>query len=164
MERFDIKDDSIATHPRKQMLSMTRPISDDHREIIADYLNEAFVRFKDVVKSGRPALREDNAQLTDLATGQVFTANQAKENGLVDRIGFIEAAIDRAVELADLRKDEVRVVEFQRPVSLLDVSGLMRARESPSQPFCEMLEWSVPQPFYLFTSLPPLATSWTTPR
>lgn len=162
MDRFDVKDDSIATHPYKQMLSMTRPIPAEHREIIEEYINEAFVRFKDVIKSGRPAFRDDEAQLTKLATGQVFTANQAKENGLVDRIGFIEAAIERAAELAGLEEDQARVVEFSRPVSLFDVSGMLLAHsDTPQTKLRELMEWSVPQPFYLFTSLPPMATSWS---
>ena len=34
LARFDVKDDSIVTHERKQMLAMTKPIPPEHREII----------------------------------------------------------------------------------------------------------------------------------
>ncbi len=159
MEKLQVKDDSIATHPRKQMLSMTRPISEDHRQIIQEYINESFVRFKDIVKSGRPAL--DPARVDELATGQVFTANQAVSSGLVDRIGFIEEAVQRAAELADLEADQARVVEFERPASLFSISGFSQARRQPASELLELLERSVPQPYYLFTSLPPLAASWS---
>ena len=54
MARFDVKDDSIATHERKQMLSMTRPMPEEHREIIQEHIDDMFVRFKSD-HQGRPA-------------------------------------------------------------------------------------------------------------
>ena len=48
-----------------------------------------------------------------LATGQVFTAEQAVKNGLVDKLGFIEDAVDRAIELARLDKNKVKVVRYK---------------------------------------------------
>src|SRR5215510_12863415 len=40
MARFDVKDDSIATHDRKQMLSPTRPMSEEHRKLIQEHINQ----------------------------------------------------------------------------------------------------------------------------
>ena len=160
MEELRIKDDSIATHPRKQMLSMTRPITDDHRVVIEAYLNEAFERFKEIVKIGRPAFRDDPEKLDVLATGQIFTANQAEANGLVDKIGFIDAALERVAEMAKIDLEATRVVEFEQPASLLAISGLGTARLSAQNRFAEFLELSTPKAYYLFTSLPPLMTTW----
>ncbi|HEX5104227.1 MAG TPA: S49 family peptidase, partial [Pirellulaceae bacterium] len=53
LDRFDVKDDSIASHERKQMLSMTRPMPPEHREIIQKHINAMFERFKSIVKDGR---------------------------------------------------------------------------------------------------------------
>lgn len=161
MARFDVKDDSIASHPRKQMLSMTRPIADDHRQILQSYVDEAFGRFKDIVKSGRPEFRENDASLDKLATGEIFTATQAQTHGLVDEIGFIEDAIDRAIQLAGLEKDKARVVRFQKPVGLFDLSGLPLGRHHASSDFKTLLELSVPRGYYLATSLPPLVASYS---
>jgi len=99
LARFDVKDDTLATHPRKEMLSMTKPMTDEQRELVKIYMNEAFTRFKEMIKGGRPSFRTDEAALDTLATGEVFTANQAKERGLIDEIGFIEDAIDRVIEM-----------------------------------------------------------------
>ena len=156
LDKLDIKDDSIATHPRKQMLSMTKPITEDHLEIAKRYINESFVRFKDIIKSGRPELAPE--RLDELATGEIFTANQAKESGLIDEIGFIEKAIARAAELAGVDEDDIRVVRYDKPVSLFGIGGLGKVRHQ--NPLRELLEFSVPRPYYLFTSLPPLAASW----
>lgn len=158
MERFDVKDNSISSHPRKQMLSMTRELPDEHREIIQGYVNESFERFKDIVKEGRPKFRTDGEALTKLATGEIFSADQAKKLGLVDEIGFIEEAIERAVELAGLDSDKVRVVEYERPVALFDLAGLMHAKQ-PSLDLATLLDLSAPRAYYLATSLPTLMTS-----
>lgn len=160
LERFDVKDDSIASHPRKQMLAMTRPVPEEHRALIQEYVNESFDRFKDIVKKGRPKFREDSAALDELATGEIFTASKAKQNGLIDEIGFIEDAIDRAIELANLNKDNTRVIRFYQPASLLSLPGLAMSDARESQ-LSMMLELSAPRAYYLATSLPPFATSWS---
>lgn len=158
MDRFDVKDDSIASHPRKQMLSMTRPIPEEHREILQGHVNEMFDRFKDIVKEGRPKFKSDEPALVALATGEIFSANQAQKLGLVDEIGFLEEAISRAVELAGLDADMVRTVEYERPVSLFDFPGLAQARQ-PSLDLATLLDLSAPRAYYLATSLPTLITS-----
>ena len=56
LARFDIKDDSIATHPRKEMLSMTKPITDEQRRLLQTHIDDSFQRFKEVVRDGRPRL------------------------------------------------------------------------------------------------------------
>ena len=162
LARFDILDDSVASHPRKQILSPTRPMSDEDRQIIKDYVAAMFERFKEIVKSGRPSLRTadektalfDPATGRDLATGEIFTAAQAKQYGLIDEIGFVEEAIARAVELAGLEEQNVRVIHYKQPPTLLSLLGFAQARE-PVVSLEAMLEWSVPRAYYLAAPPPP---------
>ncbi|MCB9922517.1 MAG: signal peptide peptidase SppA [Planctomycetaceae bacterium] len=160
MARYDVKDDSIASHPRKQMLAMTRPIPEEHRELLQAYVDESFGRFKEIVKLGRPAFREDDAALDELATGEIFTATKAKEAGLVDEIGFLEAAIDRAMELARLDTSNTSVVKYLRPATLFDVSGLMMSRNQHPD-LSALLELTSPRAYYLASSMPPLVASYS---
>lgn len=155
LARFDVKDDSIVSHPRKQMLSMTRPISDDDREVLQAYLDEAFVRFKDIVKQGRPVFAQDPAALDRLATGQIYTAQQARRSGLVDEIGFIEDAIHRAMELAGLNEKRTRAVYYKRPSGLLELPFMVQG-ESQGLSLNTMFELNSPKAYYLATTLPPL--------
>ncbi len=82
LAKYDVQDDSVVSHPRKQLLSMTRPMSSDDRQIIQQYVDDSFLRFKSIVKQGRPNLRQANAgdELVDvttgrdLATGEIFPA------------------------------------------------------------------------------------------
>ncbi len=157
LERLDIKDDSIVSHPRKQLLSMTKPLSEDDRQVLEGYMQEAFGRFKEIVKSGRPGFREDEQALAALATGEIFSATQAQRLGLVDEIGFIEQAIDRAAELAGLDRENARVVDYRTPLTLWDVLATARSGGAGSEKWESVLELSVPRAYYLMTSLPALA-------
>jgi protease IV len=160
LARFDVKDDSISSHERKQMLAMTRPVSPEHRQIIQSYVNETFDRFKTIVKEGRPKFSQDAAALDKLATGEIFSADQALKNGLVDKIGFLEDAIERAAELASLTMDDVEVFKYKKPISFMGDFALMQSRASRG-PFSvdDLLEMSIPRAYYLVTSLPAFASS-----
>jgi protease IV len=159
MGEYGVKDDSIASHERKQMLAMTRPIPPEHREIIQRHINSMFERFKSIIQEGRPAFAKDSAKLDELATGEVFTADQALDNGLVDKIGFVEEAIDRALALAKLDKKRARVIRYERPAALIDFYGVAGARHSASIGLPELLDLSAPRGWYLATSLPSIISS-----
>lgn len=159
MERFDIRNDSIVSHPRKQLLSMTIETDPEDRAILQKYVDTSFHRFKEIVKSGRPKFRDDPARLDQLATGEIFTAEQAKESGLIDEIGFVEEAIDRAIELAQLDEDDVRVITYTRPVTLAGALGIAQSKDQTLA--AELANLAVPQAYYLWSSLPILAGSST---
>ena len=160
MKAWGVKDDSFASHPRKQMLSMTREISPDERKVLEAYLGETFSRFKEIVQAGRPALRDDEVRLRKLATGEIFTANQAANEGLVDRIGFIEDAIGRAIELAGLKKDDVHVVRYERPSSLFDFAGSRQA-DAVKLDLATLFDLTTPRAYYLTTTLPLLLSTYS---
>ena len=166
MERFDIKDDSVVSHDRKKILSMTQAMPEEHRVILQGIVDESFDRFKQIVMSGRPGLRNDENQLVDpatgtnLATGEVFTANKALQYGLIDKIGFIEDAIQRAIHLAcqknsSLDPDNIRVVRYDAPRSLLDFNLFLKS-QAPDGTLEALLELSTPRRYYLATTLPAL--------
>lgn len=158
LERFDVRDDSIASHPRKLMLSMTRPMSEEERALAQEYVDESFDRFLEIVKIGRPAFRNQDGlvhQGRDLATGELFSAMKAKEYGLVDSIGFTEEGLARVAELAGVSLDNVRVVRYRRIGGLIEnLMGFASARQDPAHEWTQLLEASVPRAYYLCTTLP----------
>lgn len=155
MQRLDIESDSIASHRLKGMGSMTREMTEEERAIFQALVDDAFERFKEVIKSGRPKFRESPEALDKIATGQVFTTNQALENGLVDKEGFIEEAIDRAIELAGLDKDDTKVVKYKEPLSLSSIFLGAKARQQPSD-LTRLLDFASPRAWYLYSVLPGL--------
>ena len=162
LKRFDVSDDSISSGPLKEMLSVTKDrspeLAEKERGVVQNLVDEMFIRFKDIVRKGRPKL--DNKTIEDVTTGQVFTANQAITFGLIDKIGFLEDAIARAVVLADLREDSVRVIQYKKPQGLFDeiLGGASQARSFNS---LEMLvEWTTPRAWYLCSWWPVITTSY----
>lgn len=165
LENYDVKDDSIASHKYKLMGSPTRQLDAEERaeerELFQELVDLSFEGFKDIVRSGRPKFREDDAALDEVATGQIFTAKQARDKGLVDKIGFIEDAISRAAELADVELDNVRCIKYDEPVPSL--ATLLSAKSS--QPSLlggdlrSFLDLTAPRAYYLCTWLPSILSN-----
>ncbi|MCR9117939.1 MAG: signal peptide peptidase SppA [bacterium] len=158
MEKVGVTDDSVASGPDKQILSPSRQMSPEHRELLQAYVDESFGRFKTIIRAGRPEYENNPDKLDGLATGRIFTAEQAKLNGLVDKIGFIEAAIERAAELARLSADDYEVIKYGRPATLAEIAGLP-AIEQPGGEIRALLEHHSPQAYYISTTLPALVSN-----
>lgn len=156
LEDHGIRDDSISSGEHKQMLSMTKEMDLESRAKLDEYVNESFENFKTKIEQGRPLMAR--AEIDDCATGEIFTAQKAKDKGLIDKIGFIEEAIARAITLAKLDKDNVRVVRYKRPATLLDAAGLGRA-QSNQLDLSMLLDLTAPRACYLATWLPGVATT-----
>lgn len=155
MAEWKIEDDSIASHHLKQMGSPTRPLTEEEREIFQGLVNDAFVRFKDVIKGARPKFVEDEEALNKLATGQVFTCQQAIDGGLVDQQGYLEDAIDRAIELAGLKQDNVKVVEYEQQLSFMAaLMGASAQQRSLGLDLSAVMDLATPRAYYLFSWTP----------
>jgi len=151
LKRFEIVDDSITSGPLKEMLSLTRDrppeVAERERKVLQGLVDEMFTRFKTIVQEGRPEL--DDETLAKVTTGQVFTAEQAVDYGLVDRIGFLEDAVARAGSLAGLSRETARVIRYQQPRGLLDevLGGSAQAGSLAS--LRTLAEWTTPRAWYL---------------
>jgi protease-4 len=150
MEKLQIEEDAIKSAPLKAMGGITKKMTPEERKVFEELVKQAFDRFKGIVESGRPKLRGDKAALDKVATGQVFTTKQALELGLVDKEGFIEDAIKRALELASLDATSTKVVKYKKPKSVID--SLVGATASARSPFDlrAFFDAVTPRAYYLF--------------
>ena len=84
----------------KDMNSPFRNMTDEENKIYTGIMNDIYLAFRDEVKKRRNFTDE---KLETIATGLVFSAEQAKENGLIDGIGNIDNVLDQLKEktLAD---------------------------------------------------------------
>ncbi len=83
-------------------------------------LDAAFEIFRSRVEAGRGPKYDDPAAIASLADGSVYTAVEAKENGLVDGIGYLEDAVTKAEQLAGLAAGSATVVLLGEPATLFD--------------------------------------------
>lgn len=149
MAKVGAEEDSIKQGKLKQMLSVTRKMTDEERAVAQQLVDESYAQFKAIIGAGRPKLRGDNAKLDKVATGQVFTAKQAMELGLVDREGFLDDAIGRARELAGVQEGTTNVVKYRKTKSLAE-SVLGVQLPTPPSEMRTMLELTTPRAFYLY--------------
>jgi protease-4 len=153
LHEVGVEEDSIVSHPLKDLGSFTRPMTEQEREILQTLVDQGFERFKDVVKYGRPVFQNDPRRLDEVATGQVFTAQQAKDLGLVDEIGFLEEAVDRAIELSGIDPQDYRVVKY-KPEPTLATLLFGDEVHSRTPDLSALLEAASPRAYYLYTWLP----------
>ncbi len=145
-KEYGVGFDPIKTGEFKDTLSPFRDLTDSERELWATIIGDAFERFLTVIDENRPNLTRE--KLETLATGQVFTANQSLENGLVDQIGFLEEVVDALKDELGLK--EARVVTYYSPPSLLEqVTGFSSANVQTPDPMQIAIDASVPKAMYL---------------
>lgn len=158
-----VQDLSVTSGDLKLMGSPTRPRTQQETDALQTLVNISFGRFKEIVRSGRPAFRENAEALDAVATGEIFTSQQAEEKGIVDQIGFIEAAIERAAELAGVSIDNVRCVKYtpkQTPIEqILNASAPERPASSSPLDIRALIEISAPRAYYVSTLAPVLMQS-----
>jgi protease-4 len=110
LEKIGVSDQTIKTGAKKDIGSPLRRMTDEERALLESLLGEMQQRFVSLVHERRPELTEEMAgRLTD---GRVFSAGQALEGRLIDRLGDLESSIDAAKARAGL--SEARVVMYRR--------------------------------------------------
>ncbi len=111
MGLIGVESNAITSGVYKDTGSPFRAMEPDERELFQAIVNDMFDRFVDVVVAGRPKL--DEAEVRRLADGRVYTARQALEAGLIDRIAPMREAIVIVKKRAGVKR--MRLVTFSRP-------------------------------------------------
>jgi protease-4 len=98
----------MASGPNKDFGSLWSGLSPEQQGIWQGIMDEFFEDFVAAVAEGRGLAGEDLSAVTD---GRVFSGRQAMANGLVDDIGNLQDAIDKAAELGGVT-GEPRIIEY----------------------------------------------------
>ncbi len=151
-EKFGVDSAPIKTGEFKDALSPFRPLSDNERKVWDNIIGQAFEQFREVIDTNRDAMNAD--QVMAVATGEVFTAKDAKSKGLVDEIGYEEDSL--AALQTKLGLSTARVVTYSYPTTLIDVLLGGSAKASGSDRWKAVMEASVPKALYFCSWLPPL--------
>jgi protease-4 len=106
--KLGITTDVVKTGELSDFLSPTRKISELEKSIFQQQVEEGYDIFLSRVSEGR---KMDKEEVMKVASGRVWTGNQAKENGLVDVLGSLEDAITIAAKKAEV-EDDFRVVYY----------------------------------------------------
>jgi protease-4 len=113
MEKIGVEAIAIKSGKLKDMASPLHALSEDERQVLQGIIDEHYARFLEVVKDGRPNL--DEQKIREVADGRVFTAKQALQEGLIDKLGYLDDGIEWAGEMAGIKK--AKVVIYHRPTA-----------------------------------------------
>jgi protease-4 len=125
-KKIGVEPAPVVSGPYKTMGSFMKPMSEEERAIFQHLIDDNFDRFKEIIRKGRKEFADNPEKLDDLATGQIYTANEAKENKLIDEIGFLDDAVERAGRLAGMDERDYKVIQYKPKLSFMDT--LLEAR------------------------------------
>ncbi len=132
LKEYGVEVTTIKTGQFKDQGSSFRSMSQEDIAIWQSIVDDAYEEFVQIVAEGREISLE---RVKELADGRVYSGEQAQALGLVDQLGNLPAAIQRAAELGGI-EGEPRIVEYERPFSLFGgLLGLAR----PANPLAEVM-------------------------
>ena len=109
LAKLGIHTDGVGTTPLAGTLDIRRPLSPQLESILDSVIHRGYSEFIGKVARARGKTPE---QVDRIAQGRVWSGAQAKERGLVDKLGGLDDAIAAAAARAKLGKGyEVRYVE-----------------------------------------------------
>lgn len=112
LSKIGIEQETIKSADKKDLWSPLRPSTAEEKDIIQTIINTLHERFVTVVHVGRGSLlsREDVERLAD---GRIFTADQALEGKIIDKIGYLDDSVEGMKK--SLKLEEAKVVTYCRP-------------------------------------------------
>jgi protease-4 len=99
LQKIGITTDGVGTTQWAGEFRPDREMSPETRQLIQMFINSDYDDFISRVAENRDI---EKSEVDRIAQGQVWTGNDALENGLVDALGTLDDAVIAAAELADL--------------------------------------------------------------
>lgn len=152
-EKIGVSSEALKTGEFKDTLNPLRKMTDREKDVWTAILDESFQRFLNIIDEGRNTL--DYEGVKKLATGQVYTAEQAVKNGLVDEVGYVEDAVNYLQNKLGIN---ARVITYDATPTIFEILSQSTAARDPESQWKSLLSASVPQALYLCSWLPALST------
>lgn len=115
IEKVGINFETVGTNKFADMMSFTRPMTAEEGALLQKHINEGYELFVTRCADGRKTGIDD---IKKIAEGRVWTGSMAKELGLVDELGGIDDAIEKAKQLAEI--ESYSIVTYPEKPSMLE--------------------------------------------
>lgn len=116
-DKIGIKFYTFKSGKYKDILNPSRAPTVEEQALVQGLIMEVYDKFVGIVADER-GMKVDELK-NGLADGRILSGKQALEAGFVDGVGYFEDAIDKAEELAKIKK--ARVIRYTEPFSLRNV-------------------------------------------
>ncbi|GGD48842.1 signal peptide peptidase SppA [Pseudoxanthomonas indica] len=115
LEKIGVHTDGVGTTRFAGAFDITRPLDPAVGQIIQSVINKGYADFTGKVAQAR---KKPVEAVDEVARGRVWSGAQARERGLVDELGGMQAAIDDAAKRAKFAKaDDYRVRYIEQSAS-----------------------------------------------
>lgn len=108
MQKLGIKSKTFTAGKNKNMLNFNSPLTEEQENIMLSVANECYDQFTSIVADSRNL---DIETVRNLADGRIYTAKQALNLKLIDKIGTFEDAADDMKKL--LENEDLPVIDYQ---------------------------------------------------
>jgi len=95
VDRYNLKSGKF-----KDVGSETRAMSPEEKQLMQDMIMNVYEQFVRAVAAGRKLSAE---KVRELADGRIYTGEQAFKNGLADKLGGLEVAVEEMKDMAKLK-------------------------------------------------------------
>lgn len=109
-DKLGLNFDAVKTNRHADFGTLSRPFNPEETALMQKYIENGYQLFLKRVSEGRGLSLKQTAQL---AEGRVWTGAQALKNGLADRTGSLQTALERAAQKAGI--GEYSVVSYPKP-------------------------------------------------
>ena len=113
-EKLGITFDGVKTAPYADMGNVTRAMTEPEKRMIQASIDTIYHVFKSRVAEGRNL---DMAFVDSIAQGHVYTGQRAIDKKLVDRIGYLQDAVQAVATMGEMK--EYRLSEYPEKKTLL---------------------------------------------
>lgn len=152
MEKYGVRSHIYASGRNKAMGSPYKEPSEEEVAIWMSLINESYDKFVKIIAEGRNMPEDKVRQLAD---GRIYSAKQALENGLVDKIGNSEDALEALI--ADNNIAYPSVFKYSLPTdSLSEIFGPFssflgsKSELGDLKYFIEKQDQAYPRAYYLY--------------
>lgn len=133
--KLGVKIQVIKSGDMKDAGSSFREMTEEEEKIFQGIIDEFYSDFLEVVHKARQDYLTME-ELIDIADGRVYTARQAMDLNLIDKIGYFDTALDKVLELAQIKEAQVVAYTYypksktniyaggRNPVTLLEGKSL----------------------------------------
>jgi len=154
MKKIGVENQTIKSGAKKDIGSPLREMSREEQEVLQSVIDGMRDRFLALVRERRPGVGA--GELDTIRDGRIFGADQALAVGLVDRIGYLQDAVDVAKRRARLH--DARVIMYRRP---REYSEGIYSRSAAPQVEVSLLRLgsggsNIPNPGFLYLWMPDL--------
>ncbi|WLR56060.1 signal peptide peptidase SppA [Mesobacillus subterraneus] len=143
-EKYGVEFTTIKSGPYKDIMSPSRPMTEDERKILQSMIDNSYEGFVKVISEGRDMSVE---RVKEIADDRIYDGRQAKQLKLIDGFGYLEDVIE------NVRKDEklgdATVVKYTESMGFgsffsmgaqkimgkdAEMAGLMKLLSQPNSP------------------------------